>query len=102
MSNDDKCRLIAEFERVGMGLIPQGAVEGEDPPDYAHDLNATMRAARRLPDHASLIVEASFRGGEAWINDMGGEGKHIANHAPAQAACDALAEWISAHPNDQG
>lgn len=92
MSDDAaKCRLIAKFE------MPEMEWEHPDPkylPDYPHDLNATMRAARRLPSPLMLVV-----------NSVGGA--HIAygltevmkfsagvKGDPARAAFEALAAYL--------
>lgn len=48
MSDAEKCKLIREFEGIYANDILTA--------DYPHDLRATMRAARRLPDDAQLIV----------------------------------------------
>jgi hypothetical protein len=59
MTDADRCKLIAEFE----GIYPNDILTS----DYPHDLNATMRAARKLPKFIYLEVSSS---GRADIKDI--------------------------------
>lgn len=102
VTDAEKCRRIAEFEE----LIPnERAYKGALAPsqDYPHGLNATMRAARKLPkgiifemtwgieplgstDEERWIVEIIKRNGEVLV--------HISHADPARAAFEALAAYL--------
>jgi hypothetical protein len=94
MSDEEKCKLIREFE----GIYPNDILKS----DYPHDLNATMRAARRLPegiiftmtwgielylDDPCWIVEITNRNGELWV--------HESNADPAHAAFECISAYLA-------
>jgi hypothetical protein len=57
MTDEDRCKRIAEFE-----YGPQGETyQRINPADYPHDLNATMRAARKLQPERFLEVDSEGR-----------------------------------------
>lgn len=96
----EKCRLIAEFE---MGrAIPDNAILDTSrgtPHAYPHDLNATMRAARRLPSNVRMQVDQT---GGALIYTTGEEGgEQIGADVPgdpARAAFLALSGYLERKP----
>ena len=102
MTDAKKCRMIAEFE--GLAVVGSGPPErleyvdnGRHPlPDYPHDLNATMRAARKL-DRLALIVDST---GNAFIqNDMAERGcLQFYPTDSARAAFEALAAYLTTDP----
>ena len=79
----EKCRLIAAFE----GFDP---IKG--PPDYWRNLNATMRAARKLPDDYELIVGCGgsadvYRKSNIFVSQF-------VRDDPARAAFEALSAYL--------
>ena len=101
--------LIAGFEgyscntETGAWSDPDGKLASL--PDYPHDLNATMHAARRLPRGLYLEVQYPFpeREGEeayAGVRKSGSQYFLIGKRAsdPARAAFDALSAYLA----DQG
>jgi hypothetical protein len=116
----EKCRLIADFEGLGAGaatcscekhrnhlFCATGSCVGCDAPmidvsDYRHDLNATMRAARNLPDGFTfyvVVVGNKLNGGTfAVVRDPKGLNMH--NALESDAACAAF-EALSKYIRDQ-
>lgn len=91
---EEKCKMIAEWE--GLEHVHHGTFHA---PDYAHDLNATMRAARRLPLGA-VVFELSLGINEdevcmAEITTRAGElVVHEESTDPARAAFECLAAYL--------
>jgi hypothetical protein len=111
VSNDDKCNLIARWE-FSQQIYEQIEAGHCDLPKYHESLDETMRAARRLRAYPLTGFMLSYSpASDKWsatitsdyLSAGGRKGDTIkVGDDPAQAACDALAEWIAAHPNDQG
>lgn len=109
-----KCRAIAEFE--GLELDPDvfcirirdaqgGHHHWASVPDYPHDLNATMRAARRLPEGVDLVVMSH---GAAYIDESddcstGMTQSRIAflDSDPARAAFECIYECVAAQRKEK-
>lgn len=83
-SDAEKCRLIATFEQFD---------GDDDPPHYEWDLIATMRAARKLPDEISLVVDSK---GCVWLVDGMGSisSTQTIINDPARAAFDCLSAYL--------
>lgn len=103
MTDMDKCSLIAKLEGFCDTTLDGELMVtvGERPNlkmyrvrDYAYDLNAMMRAARRLPDDIELVVHS---GGFAVMEKQSGFQQNAVRHIiddPARAAFEALASWL--------
>jgi hypothetical protein len=105
MTDTEKCRMIATFEGIKMGEIflpcstafykpVQLDKYGNTLPDYPHDLNATMRAARKLLPQVSFFVTAA---GQAGFADIG---RCKYDDDPARAAFEALAAYLLCNKKD--
>lgn len=106
MSDGDRCRLIAELE--GLPMPPdyssdpdyslKAATAFERFPDYAHDLNATMQAARRLPYNINLVVSMRVGATVASVEQIDAPAEllivHVENN-PARAAYLALSDYLA-------
>jgi hypothetical protein len=95
MTDAEKCRMIAEFEFFN----PKLPSEGYPVADYPHDLNATMRAARKLP--RMFRLEIAVEQSKSWATLTNEEGRTIAYERtidgdPARAAFKALSSWLAA------
>ena len=108
VTDAEKCRLLAEFENDGCDVCgvlfaAHRAAHEFGVSDYCCDLNATMRAARKLPkgiifemtwgieplgsaDEERWIVEIIKRNGDLLV--------HISHADPARAAFEALAAYL--------
>lgn len=103
ITDEERCRLIAEFEGHDFGGVPFCAVCGirGGIPHYAHDLNATMRAARRLPEPTIFALHLGLgkqRKTRAEVFSKFGA-KVISESEiddPARAAFLCLSDWIAA------
>jgi hypothetical protein len=85
----EKCRLIAEFE----GIYPNDILTS----DYPHDLNATMRAARRLQRPMILVVTSEGRAAIVNANeqfDVRSIKSIKVDGDPARAAFEALSQYL--------
>ena len=60
MNNEQKCKLIADFEGVEFTRVMPNTRGELYQPDYPNNLNLTMRAARRLPRGTRLIVRSNL------------------------------------------
>ena len=83
MTDNDRCKLIAEFEG------DPNASHGGTICDYAHDLNATMRAARKLRNHLLIVCG----NGVAYISGDGSQQVGCLDD-PARAAFLALSSYL--------
>lgn len=116
MSTDaEKCKLIAEFE--GMYNLACGGPRRGEPhyervcehgqvmqhgiaiPGYPHDLNATMRAAQRLPSLTALDLRVNSVIILACIRRQTANGETTAqvtstDASPARAAFLCIAEYL--------
>ena len=121
MRDDDtqaKCRVIAEFEgfnteaghpfKVRFGF-PADCVKcslsrtQHEIPDYPHDLNATMRAARRLPSNRTF-ESVTYRGNTTvYIKDDDTADLYAkaSNADPARAAFECLYEFVAAQRKEK-
>ncbi len=91
MIDADKCQMMAEWE--GLCGCPQlGKITASLPcyvhdhnkyPDYPHDLNATMRAARKMPENDRVVII------DALEHDL-----YLNEGDPARAAFEALSAWL--------
>lgn len=95
MNDQEKCRLIAEFEGFGTGDFE---VAFNAKCDYTHDLNATMRAARKLPHHLDFSIALRRGGADAIISDLTPMNRVILarsqDETAARAAFEALVAWL--------
>ena len=108
MTDSEKCRMIAEFEgwhrvlKFGVFLWEHPTDESlySAPPDYEKSLDATMRAARRLPEGICLeLLLRSDMGCNVTIMKINGlvDAEHLtmsSNPDPARAAFEALAAYL--------
>jgi len=104
-----RSRRIAEFEGTAQSwsvrILGGKSEEGVKTPDYAHDVNATMRAARRLPTFYALMVVSP---GYAYILAPPEPGSHRSKMCricevtidadPARAAFLALSAYLEKRP----
>jgi len=117
MTDEEKCRLIAEFEgythtyfKDGITIrysarcvdcgFPHEPGHCGELPDYPHDLNATMRAARKL-NRLALIVDST---GDAFLQNSKGDvttGLQSYLTDPARAAFEALAAYLGSKEREK-
>jgi hypothetical protein len=105
MTDADRCKLIAEFE--GLPFLnpyadyPTTAAATPNGPfvtiNYPHDLNATMRAARKLPEGNLLVLICGKVQSESYITIANGlgSGPVVINTNPARAAFLALTGYLA-------
>jgi hypothetical protein len=105
MTDAEKCKMIAEFEGVSTERYERLHGDIYSPWDYPRDLNATMRAARKLPQGTKLIARSTFT---ASVERGGGKDRQVlascdaaqlsAEHCTtARAAFEALSTWLAEH-----
>lgn len=99
MTDEERSRLIAECENLQPISITTEGPRLNLLPDYAHDLNATMRAARRLDEGVLLGVNSAgvaFVYMEAFPKFIPSEEYHNETPTdPARAAFLALSDYLA-------
>lgn len=97
VTDAEKCKLIAE--RLEGWHAHGGAIDDGPYPEYMRFLDATMRAARNLPQFYRFEIEIVIEGANSWAAICDDQGKTVASHwdnsaDPARAAFEALAAYL--------